>query len=116
MNTEAPTLSELRKLARNKSVKSSIQQLVAKNDSSSSGHHTDCILVTRKPSFEKSRDSEKRLNAEYAQQFHRNCFSQFRVLEETRESFFGLPALPEQPSALSPPVVVAVAEAEAEQQ
>lgn len=101
MGSEHLTLSELRILANDKCVANSIGHLVGAAVQNQTDKD-DYIVVDRKTSKQKILDSEKQLNAKYAQQFNRNCFSQFQNLKDTRQSFFGLSATINSDQAVEP--------------
>ncbi len=96
-STTAPTLDELRAIASGNCTSETLAQLIGYMKRDENGND-DVIIVNRRPD---RRAADERKD-EYAQQYHRNCFYQFRNLCDTKGSFFGIkddeertPAAPE---------------------
>lgn len=90
-NTSAPpTLDELRAAASDACSNVTLEQLIGYKNGDESKHSgsdaDDVIVVHRRP----ARKSNKTRKDEFAQQYHRNCFYQFRNLCDTQQSFFGI--------------------------
>lgn len=100
--TTAPTLDELRAAASGECSSATLAHLIGrtkKDESEPSGADADVIVVKRHPNRKRSAVRKD----EFAQQYHRNCFYQFRDLCDTKQSFFGIKD-DEEPAPAEPEV------------
>ena len=87
MMQSAPTLTELRRSAASQCTRTSLAQLMGLPAENT---NQNVIIVNKKDKQSRRRAGIDPEAAEYAQQYHRNCFYQFRDLHDTKESFFGI--------------------------
>lgn len=88
MSTSAPTLEELRSAANTNCTSETLARLAGyikkkEENNLEKDSEDDIIVVKRRTGPSVPRD-------EYAQQYRKNCFYQFRHLCDTKQSFFGV--------------------------